>query len=376
MSRIAGTPPLLSFATEAGAATAYLSGDFRIEQGIPATGDLGRTLSGVSHLRFDSTELGLWDSSLLTVMGRLAEAVEAAGIEVDPEGLPAGVRSILRLSRAVPRKETSRVKRRQSFVTTTGEASIALAADLKGIVSFLGESILLFGRFLGGRARYQRSDFALYTQEAGANALPIVTVINFLVGLILAFIGAQQLQRFGAGIYVADLVGVGMTREMAPLMTAIIMSGRTGAAYAAQLGTMMVNEEVDALSTFGIPPLDFLVLPRMLALMLMMPLLALYGMTLGIFAGALPAWSALDIGLTEYITQTQSAVHLTEIAVGLAKATIFGAIVALSGCLRGMQSGRNAAAVGRAATSAVVTSIVLIVAMDAVLNIVLEFLGI
>ena len=369
------TAPQLEFVKEADATTVLLSGDWSIERGIPATGDLTASLAGVERLRFDSTELGAWDSSLLSVLGRLAKACDVDRIEVDAEGLPPGIRSLIRISRAVPPKETSRKREKPSFLATTGEASIALATDLRSIVTFFGESILLLGRFLGRRARYQRRDLTLYVQEAGADALPVVTVINFLVGLILAFIGAQQLQRFGAGIYVADLVGVGMTREMAPLMTAIIMSGRTGAAYAAQLGTMIVNEEVDALSTFGIPPLDFLVLPRMLALMLMMPLLALYGMALGIAAGALAAGGALDIGLTEYVTQLQSAVGLVEIAIGLLKASIFGVIVALAGCLRGMQSGRNAAAVGKAATSAVVTSIVLIIVADAAINIVLQLLG-
>jgi phospholipid/cholesterol/gamma-HCH transport system permease protein len=306
----------------------------------------------------------------------LAKACKAQGTEIDFSGLPEGVQSLLHLATAVPEKETSRKEKQTSFLERLGSSTIALAEDAISIVNFLGESIILWGRFLTGRARFRRSDLSLNVQQAGAEALPIVLVINFLIGLILAFVGALQLQKFGAAIYVADLVGVGMTREMAPLMTAIIMSGRTGAAYAAQLGTMTVNEEVDALRTFGIPPLDFLVLPRMLALMVMMPLLALYAMGMGIVAGGLSAWGVMDITPQQYMGETQLAVGLIDIATGVIKASVFGALVAIAGCLRGMQSGRNAAAVGKAATSAVVTSILLIIIVDAIFNVVQQVLGI
>ena len=366
----------IEFAEAPSVVTVRLSGDWNIERGIPATGDLDRRLTGMQRLCFESDGLGEWDSSLLSVVTRLVKAGEAGDVRVEMDGLPAGVQSLIRLSRAVPPTETSRDTTRPGFLARVGAASSELVADTLSIVTFLGEAVLLIGKFVTGRARYQKSELALNIQQAGAEALPIATVINFLIGLILAFVGALQLQKFGAAIYVADLVGVGMTREMAPLMTAIIMSGRTGAAYAAQLGTMMVNEEVDAMTTFGIPPLEFLVLPRMLALIVMMPLLTLYAMAIGIVAGGLSAWGVLDISLTEYMTQTVSAVRPTDIVTGLAKASVFGALVAMAGCLRGMQSGRNAAAVGKAATSAVVTSIVLIIVVDAIFNVVMQAQGI
>jgi phospholipid/cholesterol/gamma-HCH transport system permease protein len=213
-------------------------------------------------------------------------------------------------------------------------------------------------------------------QDCGPNALPIVTLISFLVGLILAFMGAVQLQSFGAQIYVADLVAIAATREMGCLMTGIIMAGRTGAAFAAQLGTMRVNEEIDALVTMGIQPMDFLVLPRMVALILMMPLLTVYSDLLAIMGGAFVGVTMLDLGFIEYLDRTAQALTLTNFSLGIVKGAIFGILVALSGCLRGIQSGRSAAAVGLAATSAVVTAIVLIVVAEGIFAVVLNALKI
>ncbi|MFH0343177.1 MAG: MlaE family ABC transporter permease, partial [Chromatiales bacterium] len=213
-------------------------------------------------------------------------------------------------------------------------------------------------------------------QECGAQALPIVSLISFLVGLILAFVGAVQLEQFGAQIYVANLVGIAMAREMGAMMTGIVIAGRTGAAFAAQLGTMMVNEEIDALTTTGLPPMEFLVLPRMLALMLMVPLLCLYADLMGILGGALIGVSMLDLGIVEYYNQTRAALDLSTFLLGLIKAAIFGVLVALAGCLRGMQCGRSASAVGEAATSAVVTGIVWIIVSDAILTVLYQVLGV
>jgi phospholipid/cholesterol/gamma-HCH transport system permease protein len=188
--------------------------------------------------------------------------------------------------------------------------------------------------------------------------------------------GAVQLAQFGAQIFIANLVGLGMVREMGALMTGIIMAGRTGAAFAAQLGTMQVNEEIDAFRTLGIAPIDFLVLPRMLALILVMPLLVLYSDLVGILAGLLVSVLAFDIGVFEYYQQTIRALDLRHIAVGLSKGTVYGILIAFAGCLRGMQCGRSAQAVGQATTSAVVTSIVMIVVAASVMTIIFQQLGI
>ena len=206
--------------------------------------------------------------------------------------------------------------------------------------------------------------------------LPIVTLISVLIGLILAFVGAVQLEMFGAQIYVANLVGLGMAREMGAMMTGIIMAGRTGAAFAAQIGTMQVNEEIDALQTMGISPMDFLVMPRMIALIVMMPLLCLYANFMGILGGMFVGMSMLDISFAQYLEQTRSAISMTDFSLGLVKSVVFGVIVAMSGCLRGIQCGRSSTAVGNAATSAVVTGIVLIVIFDSLLTVIYSFLGI
>jgi len=213
-------------------------------------------------------------------------------------------------------------------------------------------------------------------QEAGAEALPIVSLISFLIGMIFAFVGVMQLKNFGAGIYTADLVAVAMVREMAPIMTAIIMAGRTGASYAAQIGTMKVNEELDALTTLGIDPIDFLALPRVIALIIMMPLLTMYGSLLGILGGMVVGVSMLDVTVVQYIAQTERAVGLNALFGGLFKSLVYGSLVAVAGCLQGINCGNNAMAVGQATTKAVVMGIVMIVVSAAVLTVIYINLGI
>jgi phospholipid/cholesterol/gamma-HCH transport system permease protein len=216
----------------------------------------------------------------------------------------------------------------------------------------------------------------LIIEDVGPHALPIVSLISFLVGLIVAYMGAVQLAQFGAQIYIANLVSLGMTREMGALMTGIIMAGRTGAAYAAQLGTMQVNEEIDAFRTMGFNPIDFLVLPRILALVLMMPLLVLYAGIVGITAGMFVAVTVFDISTFEYYQQTVRSMEWTHIWVGVIKGTVYGMLIAFAGCLRGMQCGRSAQAVGEATTSAVVTGILFIVIAASILTILFQELGI
>jgi phospholipid/cholesterol/gamma-HCH transport system permease protein len=229
---------------------------------------------------------------------------------------------------------------------------------------------------LGGKALFRRSDLVLIIQECGAQALPIISLISFLVGLILAFVGAVQLLMFGAQIYVASLVGIAMVRVMGAIMTGIILTGRTGAAFAAQLGTMEVNEEIDALRTLGISPVEFLVLPRMTALFLMTPLLCLYADLMGILGGLVVGVGMLDLNVMEYYHMTQASVSLNDFWIGLFQSGVFGVLVAVSGCLRGMQCGRSASSVGEAATSAVVTGIVSIVVATAVITLMCNVLGI
>jgi phospholipid/cholesterol/gamma-HCH transport system permease protein len=277
----------------------------------------------------------------------------------------------------VPEKEGARaVGGEPSFLVRIGRWALESQAGARAAVAFVGEATLSFGRFLRGRANYRRRDLALVVEECGAHALPIVTLINFLVGLIIAFVGAVQLQKFGAGIYVADLVAIATVRELGCIMTGIIMAGRTGSGFAAQLGTMNVNQEIEAFATMGVPPMDFLVLPRMLALSLMMPLLCCYADLIGIFGGAAVGVSLLGQSPTQYWVETRAAITLVDVGLGIGKSVVFGVLVALAGCLRGMTSGRDAAAVGEAATSAVVLGIVWIIVADGIFAVITNILGV
>ena len=355
-----------------------LSGSWRMQNDLPAASEVEHDLGAVStgrRLRFNASEVTAWDSGFLVFILNVLDAAKTLGFTVDRGGLPEGVRKLLDLAAAVPERDTKRGGAPDPFVTRLGKSSLSVLAGARAMIAFLGEATVALAHAAVGRARFRRVDLMLNIQEAGASALGIVSLISFLIGLILAFVGAIQLRQFGAQIYIADLVAIGMAREMGAMMAAIIMAGRTGAAYAAQLGTMRVNEEIDALSTMGISPFEFLVLPRMLGLILMMPLLTIYANLVGILGGAVVGVGMLKVGLIPYWSHTVNAVTLADFAAGLIKSVIFGVLIAIAGCMRGMQSGRSSAAVGLAATSAVVTGIVFIIVSDAILPVVYDAIG-
>lgn len=317
-----------------------------------------------------------WDSALLALILRVKGQCDQAGITFDLSGLPRGVRRLVELSATVPEREGSRSRASaSSFLVRLGRRVTAAHEAVVSALDFLGEATLSTGRFLTGRARYRRSELWLIIQQCGPQALGIVTTISVLVGSILAFVGAIQLRMFGAEIFVANLVGLGMVIEMGALMTGIILAGRTGAAFAAQLGAMQVNEEIDALKTMGIPPMDYLVMPRIVALAVMTPLLVIYADILGILGGAIVGVFALGLSPTVYFRQSVDMMTLWHCAQGLIKGSTFGVLVAICGCMRGMDCGRSASAVGEAATSAVVTGIVMIVVADALWTFVFMVIG-
>jgi phospholipid/cholesterol/gamma-HCH transport system permease protein len=355
-----------------------LGGRWRMVDGLPSPESiLDRLAPGTRRLDFDTGRLADWDSGLPTLVATLQKLCARRGIELAADGLPLGVQRLLALAKAVPEQTVpGRPGGTTGICTQVGTAVIEFAHGLPAMLTFLGEVTLSVGRLLAGRARFRLRDLWLEIEEVGPRALPIVSVISFLVGLILAYLGADQLKLVGAQIFIADLVAIGMVREVGALMTGVIIAGRTGAAFAAQLGTMQVNEEIDAFKTLGIRAVDFLVLPRMLALMLMVPLLTLYSGFIGMCAGLLVAVTIFDIGMFEYYTETLRALTLTHFLVGLSKGSVYGAMIAFAGCLRGMQCGRSAEAVGHAATSAVVTAILLITITASVMTIVYYQLGI
>jgi len=356
-----------------------LAGAWHLHMPRPDATELINTLKqqpALNTIRFDTHLLESWDTGLLIYLHKLSGYAKAQQIRLDEAGLPAGVRSLFDLAAAVPAQTTRRRKQSRGMLQQIGEFALSLYHGAPAMLRFLGELTLSFGRLLRGKAQYRASDFFLILQEVGPQALPIVSLISFLVGLILAYMGALQLAQFGAQVYIADLVGIGMVREIGGLMTGIIMAGRTGAAFAAQLGTMQVNEEIDAYRTLGISPIDFLVLPRVLALVLMIPLLTLYAGFVGILAGMIVSQLVFDIGIFEYYHQTIRALDMQQFVVGLIKGTTYGALIGFAGCLRGMQCGRSAQAVGQATTSAVVTGILFIVIAASLLTIIFQRLGI
>jgi phospholipid/cholesterol/gamma-HCH transport system permease protein len=357
-----------------------LVGSWETKLELPSVDEVRQHLesgSGVRHVTFDTEGLTSWDSGLLTFLIKVIDLCDRSKISIEKKGLPMGVQSLLSLAAAVPeKKDAHKGTEGEPFLSNIGAYTLKSVQSVGDMLDFIGGACLAFIKMLGGKARFRRSDLVLLIQECGVQALPIVSLISFLVGLILAFMGAVQLKMFGAQIYVADMVGIAMTREMGAMMTGIIMAGRTGAAFAAQLGTMQVNEEIDALTTMGISPMEFLVLPRMLALILMMPLLTLYADLVGIIGGAVVGIGMLDISFTQYLNQTQGALNMTYVAAGVFKSIVYGVLIALSGCLQGMLCGRSASAVGNATTSAVVMAIILIIVSDGIFAVVSNALGV
>ena len=357
-----------------------LIGNWQIEQKRPAADEVLHQVdagTGVKRVVFDTENLSGWDSSLLTFLTKVFKSCEQRNIQVEKSGLPLGVQSLISLSTAVPKKEDARkTVSREAFFARVGSEFLEFINSAGELIAFVGEAFVAVARLLTGRARFRAFDLGQFLQDTGAQAVPIVSLISFLVGLILAFVGIVQLKLFGAQVFVADLVGIAMVRSMGAIMTGIIMAGRTGAAFAAQLGTMQVNEEIDALKTLGIAPMEFLVLPRMLALTLMMPLLCLYSNLMGILGGWLVAVPIYGLNPIQYFSRTMEAVGLNDLFIGLFMSLVFGILVALAGCLRGMQCGRSASAVGDAATSAVVTGIVAIILATAVITVLCDVLGI
>jgi len=364
--------------TENGVLEIALGGRWRLADGLPGPAIVaGRLAAGLRQVRFDTKRLDDWDSGLPSFLAGVLKTCSQRGIVVDTAGLPTGAQRLLALALAVPEQTVpGRASGPAGICARTGTAVLEFVRGMPALLAFLGAITQSLGRLLTGRAHFRARDLWLEIEEVGPRALPIVSVISFLVGLILAYLGADQLKLVGAQVFIADLVAIGMVREVGALMTGVIIAGRTGAAFAAQLGTMQVNEEIDAFDTLGIRAIDFLVLPRMLALMLMVPLLTLYSGFIGMLAGLLVSVAIFDIGVFEYYTETLRALTATHFLVGLSKGSVYGAMIAFAGCLRGMQCGRSAAAVGHAATSAVVTAILLITIAASVMTILFYQLGI
>ena len=361
-----------------GVLTLSLSGDWTIQVRLPAPDGVIRELGKSPpprRLVIDVRELGHWDSGLLAFLRHVEVACADRGVPVDLGNLPDGVRRLLDLAGPIGPTGRASPQPRIGLLAAIGNSALSTTASTISAISLVGELAIGLARWLRAAADVRRSDLVEQIQHCGAEALPIVTVIAFLVGMILAYVGAIQLGKFGADIYVADLVTIAMTREMAPIMTGIVLAGRTGAAFAAEIGTMQGNEEVDALSTIGIRPIEFLVLPRVTALAVMTPVLCLYADAAGILGGVMVAGVSLNTTIQAFFAEILYASSFTNLAIGLVKGLVFGVLIGFTGCRRGLAAARSAAGVGHATTSAVVSGILQIIIADAVFAVVLNVLG-
>ena len=318
-------------------------------------------------LRVEASPTWRWSTLDAAFLAAVVGDLEGGARVVDVRGVPKELRSLLDLSRAgAVAPASSSGQRRPDIRARVGALALAAAEDARLFVELLGQVMLLVPRYLAGRARIRGADVFEMLADCGHRALPIVAIVNLLMGGILAFVGAVELEDFGAGIYVANLVGIASVRELTPILNAIVIAGRTGASFAATIATMQGNEEVDALTTLGVPAEEFLVLPRVVTLSLLMPLFFVYGSAFSLLGGLLVATPILGLSPVAYLKQTQDAIGGANFAIGALKALVFGAVVALIGCHQGLRASRSAAGVGAATTSAVVNSIIAVIALDAV----------
>jgi phospholipid/cholesterol/gamma-HCH transport system permease protein len=353
--------------------TVELGGDWSIT-GTRPTWDAQLGGRQPQRVVLQSGGMGQWDSSLLLFLFEAQQWSKLTGAYFDAKALPEKIRGLLGQMSA-SHETVVPFDRSQNFIEGLGEATLDVWAKGRVFASFIGECVIGAWRLVKRPARFRWTDCFEEMQACGAMALPIVSLVSFLVGVTLAYTGAIVLRQYGGDIYVADLIGLSMVREMGAVMTGVVLAGRTGAAFAATLGNMKANEEIDALETLGISAVDFLVLPRLLALAVMMPLLALYANALGIIGGMAVSMGVLSIPPTAYWVETLTIVDLSDLLVGIIKAVTFGLIIGMAGCLRGIEAERSAAGVGRAATSAVVTAILLMIIADAIYAVMFNILG-
>lgn len=329
-------------------------------------GDMVINASGLSAL----DTAGAW------LLHRTIRAVEQQGLKVRIEGLQPEHKTLLQLV-ATHAGATERPPRPSAnLLASVGRQAWQQLLGFQGMLAFVGESTVVFLRILTHPRRIRWRTILHNLQTAGFEALPITGLLSFLMGVVIAYQGADQLQRFGANIFIADLVGLAMLRELSPLLTAIIVAGRSGSAYAAQIGTMKVTEEIDALRTIGVGPQELLVLPKILALMIALPLLTVYADAAGILGGMMMARSKLDVSFDAFLDRLGDAVSLSSFLTGVAKAPVFAAIIALVGCFQGFRASGSADSVGRQTTVSVVQSIFLVIVVDALFSVVFNWLHI
>ena len=324
----------------------------------------------------DATEVDYCDGSGIALFVHLRNLQHKAHAQLEIHGLRPEFEELLQESELGDLEQLESQRRpKTNAAEEVGRAIVGFWEDTRSLIGFVGELVSALGR----AAIYPKSvrwrDVVRVAETAGVNALPIIVLVSFLMGVIMAFQGAISLRRFGADIFVANLVGLAMLRELGPLMTAIILAGRSGSAFAAELGTMKVREEIDALKTMGLDPVRFLVVPRVIAAVVMTPLLTVFADLLGLIGGAL-VMRSFGVPLITFYHQVQYQVSYNSFVGGLVKSFVFGILVAAIGCLRGLQTTTGASAVGESTTRAVVSGIVLIVITDGIFSVVYYYLNV
>jgi len=356
-----------------------LSGDWHISAGLLSETDISAQLCNhpdIAKIYFSVAPALKWDSGLIAFLLKLMRECCHKNIQVDTGGLPHEAQKLLTLAIKEPEALILPNKVPKLFFEKVGIKFLQMVSQLGFELDFIGDIAVSFYRLITGKCFFRWEDFCQLIKRCGVDTLLLVSLISLLVGMILAFVGSIQLKMFGAQIFVADIVGIAMVRVLSAVMTGIIVSGRIGASFAAELGMMQANEEIDALKTLGVSPVEFLVVPRVLALVLMMPILTVYADLMAILGGFLIGVWMLHLNPVEYLINTQHAVHINYVWIGLIHSFAFGVIIAVGGCLRGIQCERNAAGVGNAATAAVVTSITGIVIATAIITFICQILGV
>lgn len=352
----------------------HLAGDWRGARALSLDAPYPHIDAGV--LTLATEDLQAWDTALAAALRERLAPLARRGVEINLQALPADVRTVLEI--ALPKAGDAPPQpppRPLGALERLGTGLREATAQALVTAAFLGEVLMALGRLLRGRSTMRGSDLLRQIDQTGPLSIPIVSLTCFLVGMILAYMGGAQLDRIGAQIFIPGVVTVGMVRELAGLMTGIILSGRVGAAFAAQLATMNVGEEIDALRALGVDPIDHLVLPRVLALVGVAPLLIAYAAAVGMLAGMLASMTAYGLSPWEYVQQSLKAMTWTHVWIGLFKGTLYAALVALAGCREGLHAGRDAQAVGEATTRAVVKALVWIVAAATATTIVFQSFG-
>ncbi|KAA0680220.1 MlaE family lipid ABC transporter permease subunit [Azospirillum brasilense] len=349
---------------------------------LKAAGGLSGTLDrfaldGGGAVSLDLSRLDAMDTVGAYLLSALSDRLKAAGHGVDLTAIRPEHAALFDAVREVGPPPVERAQTHHpilDMLERTGRTAVDGLREGRDLLSFLGLIAITFGRLIVNPRRLRFRSVMFHIEQTGLNALPILGLLSFLIGVVLAFQGADQLRRFGAELFVVNLLGVSILREIGILMTAIIVAGRSGSAFTAQIGTMKVNQEVDAISTLGLDVVELLVVPRALALMITLPLLAFYADIMGLFGGAVMSYATLDITFGQFIRQLHGAVTLPHFVVGLVKAPVFALVIAMVGCYEGLKVSGSAESVGTLTTKSVVESIFLVIVLDAVFSVLFSFL--